>query len=380
MISLELGRRFPRCSVVRFLMLNWRDPRNPLAGGAERVTLAYLAALVRRGHEAWWFSNDFSGASREETVSGVHIVRGGNRFTAWLAARRWCRSQLRFDLVLDQHHGLPWFAPWWCGTRCVSYIHEVLGPIWGSFYPWPISAVGRWQERWIHWLYRRVPFFTASQFTREELQRRGVHDVTIIPYGVETVALPELDEKPLADPLRLAAVSRLAPNKRVDHSLRVVRRLLDQGVKAELTIVGSGECESALKRLAAGLRLESHVRFAGALAEIEKDMVLRRAHFLLHTSLREGWGLNVIEANAMGTPAAVYPVAGLVESTLHGQTGFVAASETPEALAASLLTALRDPEDYQRWRQAAWQRAKEFHWNCVLPRACDWLEEQAGRK
>ena len=33
---------------MRFLMLNWRDPGNPLAGGAERVTLGYLAALVRR--------------------------------------------------------------------------------------------------------------------------------------------------------------------------------------------------------------------------------------------------------------------------------------------------------------------------------------------
>ena len=32
-------------------MLNWRDPKNPLAGGAERVTLAYLSALVQRGHE-----------------------------------------------------------------------------------------------------------------------------------------------------------------------------------------------------------------------------------------------------------------------------------------------------------------------------------------
>ena len=38
---------------MRFLMLNWRDPKNPLAGGAERVTLAYLAALVGRGHEVF---------------------------------------------------------------------------------------------------------------------------------------------------------------------------------------------------------------------------------------------------------------------------------------------------------------------------------------
>ena len=33
---------------MRFLMLNWRDPRNPKAGGAERVTQAYLEALIER--------------------------------------------------------------------------------------------------------------------------------------------------------------------------------------------------------------------------------------------------------------------------------------------------------------------------------------------
>jgi len=35
----------------------------------------------------------------------------------------------------------------------------------------------------------------------------------------------------------------------------------------------------------------------GPLAEADKDAQLRDAHYLLHTSLREGWGLNVIEAN-----------------------------------------------------------------------------------
>ena len=37
-------------------MLNWRDTENPLAGGAERVTLRHMAELVRRGHEVVWFA------------------------------------------------------------------------------------------------------------------------------------------------------------------------------------------------------------------------------------------------------------------------------------------------------------------------------------
>jgi Glycosyl transferases group 1 len=40
------------------------------------------------------------------------------------------------------------------------------------------------------------------------------------------------------------------------------------------------------------------VTFTGQLSEEQKNGELRRAHILLHTSMREGWGLNVIEANA----------------------------------------------------------------------------------
>ena len=131
---------------MRFLMLNWRDPRNPLAGGAERVTHAYLRGLVERGHEVAWFANEFDGGDPAEVIDGIDVIRGGGKFSSWRAARKWHATQPKFDLVIDQHHGLPWYAPWWCGTRCVAYIHEVLGPIWRVFYPWPISAIGRWQE------------------------------------------------------------------------------------------------------------------------------------------------------------------------------------------------------------------------------------------
>jgi len=364
---------------MRFLMLNWRDPENPLAGGAERVTLAYLAALAGRGHEVFWFANDFPGAAREETIDGIKIVRGGGKGTSILAAKKWHRGQKKFDLVIDQHHGIAWFAPWWCKTNCVSYIHEVLGPIWNSFYPWPLSAIGKWQERRTHWLYRRIPFWTASADTRDILKAHGVRSIKIIPYGVHTVALADLPDKPLNPPLRLVAVSRLAPNKRIDHAIRAVKCLADKNIQAGLTIVGTGEVEKQLHQLAADLKIADCVSFAGLLSEEQKDEQLRQAHFLLHTSIREGWGLNVIEANAMGTPAAVYPVAGLVESTLHDETGIVAREETPESLAESLVTILKTPGKYDRLRANAWNRSKTFHWNQILPTACDWLEEQAAK-
>jgi len=365
---------------MRFLMLNWRDPKNPLSGGAERVTQAYLAALAKRGHEVFWFANAFPNCLPTETIDGIQIVRGGGMGSSVIKARSWYRQQPKFDLVMDQHHGIPWYTPWWCGTNSVSYIHEVLGPIWSAFYPWPVSVIGRWQERWTHWFYRKVPFWTASECTRDILKKHGVRSVKIIPYGVNTVALPSLPEKPLTAPLRLVACSRLAPNKRIDHAVRTVRCLSDRGIAATLTIVGTGETEGQLRALVKELKLEDKVIFTGPLPEAAKDEQLQRAHFLLHNSLREGWGLNVIEANAMGTPAVVYPVAGLIESTLHDETGLISEKETPESMASSLEGILRTPEKYQVYRVKAWERAKTLHWDKVLPLACEWLEKQARGK
>ena len=137
-------------------MLNWRDPRNPLAGGAERVSLAYMQGLVERGHEVVWFANKFPGGAHKELINDIQVVRDGGKLTSWRAAQKWYATQKPFDLVIDQHHGIPWYAPWWCETNCVAYIHEVLGPIWSSFYPWPLSAIGKWQERLTHHKYREV--------------------------------------------------------------------------------------------------------------------------------------------------------------------------------------------------------------------------------
>lgn len=358
-------------------MLNWRDPRNPRSGGAERVSRAYLAALRDRGHQVCWFANEFPGAAAEEVVEGLPVVRGGGAGSSILRAITWYRRQQPFDLVIDQHHGLPWYAPWWSGTNCVAYIHEVLGPIWESFYRWPLSVIGRRQERYTHWLYRNVPFWTPSESTRKALQAHGVREVTVIPNGTDTAAVAELEPKPFDAPVRLVAVSRLAPNKRVDHVLEAARLLARRGIKVHLTIVGAGEEEALLRQMAAQPDLDGRVSLKGALPEEAKNEELRRAHLLIHTSIREGWGLNVIEANAQGTPAIVYPVHGLVDSTVHDQTGLVTSEESPAAVAASIMALAEAPHRYDRLRRNAWERSKTFQWQRVLPSACDWLEAQA---
>ena len=60
--------------------------------------------------------------------------------------------------------------------------------------------------------------------------------------------------------------------------------------------------------------------------------------------------------------------------------GIVTREETPESVADSVLALLNKPAEYDRLRVNAWERAKTFAWQKVLPPACDWLEEQARRR
>ena len=81
----------------------------------------------------------------------------------------------------------------------------------------------------------------------------------------------------------------------------------------------------------------------------------------------------------MGTPAVVYPVPGLVDSTVDGVTGVVCRGETVGALADGVAWLTGEPERFETIRRAAWRRAFGFRWSEVVPLACEFLEGQASR-
>ena len=237
--------------------------------------------------------------------------------------------------------------------------------------------IGQTQEKLVHQFYADVPFWTVSSSTRLQLLENGVCDVSVWPNGTDTEPLPNLPAKHLVKPLRLIVLSRLAPNKRVSDVIRVLALLNEAGCQAELTVVGSGWERALLERLAGSLGQAHAVNFKEHLDDNAKNTELQNAHLLLHTSVREGWGLNVIEANAMGTPAVVYPVGGLVDSTVDRVTGLISAEESPKSLAAEVLSLVDDPDQYGQLREGAWRRSFDFRWKQVIRPTCDWLEQLA---
>jgi glycosyltransferase involved in cell wall biosynthesis len=76
------------------------------------------------------------------------------------------------------------------------------------------------------------------------------------------------------------------------------------------------------------------VQFLGKISEGEKIERIARAHVLILTSVREGWGLVVTEAAAVGTPVIAYDVPGLRDS-VQASNG-VLSEPSPEHLSSVL--------------------------------------------
>ncbi|MEI2641943.1 MAG: glycosyltransferase [Candidatus Nanopelagicales bacterium] len=170
-------------------------------------------------------------------------------------------------------------------------------------------------------LYRNCAYVAVSDRTRTELAELGVDAgrVHVIHNGIEQA--PGLDVTPTPYP-HIAVVGRLVPHKRVEHVLRAAAILRRQHPDLRVSVVGDGWWSPRLQQVAAALGVEDLVDFHGFVDEKAKHRIYASAWVLALPSLKEGWGIVVMEAATHGVPAVAYRDAGGVsESILDGTTG-----------------------------------------------------------
>ena len=116
-----------------------------------------------------------------------------------------------------------------------------------------------------------------------------------------------------------------------------------------------------LKQLSKDLNVTKYITFFGYISEKKKFDLLKRSHLLLHTSVTEGWGLVIPEANAMGTPASVYNAPGLSDSVIHNKNGLVCRSNSPASLSDTCLSALK-VTNYLALQKFSVKIAANYNW------------------
>ena len=138
-------------------------------------------------------------------------------------------------------------------------------------------------------------------------------------------------------------VGRAAFEKNIAFLLEMTALARRQRPNLMLVIAGEGPALPALRRQAAALGIEDHVRFVGYLP---RDGALRdcyaAANVFTFASHTETQGLVLLEAMAIGLPVLAIPALGAAEIIKPGR-GAIAAAETPEGFAEQLVGLLNRP-------------------------------------
>jgi glycosyltransferase involved in cell wall biosynthesis len=354
---------------LRLLLLNWRDLQHPEAGGAEKYLVEIAEGLAARGHDVTFRTSWYPGSLHNETVNGVHYVRRGGKYTIYpraLAAQLGRRH--RADIVVDVQNGVPYLTPLIRRGPVVNLVHHVHREQWPVIFPGRVASVGWWLEsRLAPRIYRRQQYVAVSDATRRELGGLGItpERVDIIHNGTDLVSLDGIEKT--AHP-SIVVLGRLVPQKRVDLAIEATGRLREIFPDLTLTIAGTGWWEPQLRDLVEELDLVDRVHFAGHVSQEEKHQLLARSWVQALPSLKEGWGLVIVEAGIHGTPTVAFREAGgTADAIRDGETGILT-DEGLEAFTEGLASLLGDDALRHDMGTQAAEWARRFSWGQAIDR------------
>jgi len=219
-----------------------------------------------------------------------------------------------------------------------------------------------------------------NDITKESLLKLGVEKKRLVKIwpGVDKQFLHKVGEDDLNRVLGahnvkrpyIITVARLIARKGIDVLIEAFSHL-DQTKfgDVDLVIVGEGEEENELKKLAGHLFVEESVKFLGLVPDEDLPALYQGAQLFALTPRRiegdaEGFGIVYLEAAAAGKPAVATDTGGVKEAVKEGHTGLVVPPEEPAAVRLVLERLLSDDKLRQRLgRQAQVRAQQEFAWS-----------------
>lgn len=352
-------------------------------GGAEVHFHEIFRRIVKKGHKVTLVAHKFAGCFNEEIIDGIKIIRVGNKFLFHKQFKVYYKTNLKsqnFDLVVDDISKIPLNTPVYIHKPIVGILHHIHGNSLYKEIPFFLAAYIIRKEKQIPSYYKNTPIFTVSQSTTDELVKLGFDkDKTGILYnGIEQNLFESCIVKKSDTPL-LTYVGRIKKYKNINQIIDAVVLLKKTIPNIKLAIGGKGDYLNYLKDYVNKLGLNNNIKFLGFLTEEEKAEILGKAWFFLTMAEKEGWGITVIEANAMKTPAIGSDVAGLRDSIQNKQTGYLVPLGNSELLANKIKELIKNKSEYKTLANKAYEWSKKFTWdhsaNSFLERVIDWYPE-----
>ena len=311
---------------MRMLTINSTDITQ--IGGINSSIKKVAEELVKRGHECYVLNINPRNLPGEESINGVHVIRVKSPVSKQLywfspAMARFINrnlgKSLRPDIVhIHEYRSLLTLeAAYLLKTKRSPFVfsphYDHLGyntftgkHLMNLYKPFG-SATFDWAERII----------VNSEYTEGILGMDfniRPEKIEVIPHGVDSLeSLKDKAGKTENTSISLLYVGVLTEKKCVHYIIQALGELKKRGRQAHLTIIGEGDLEHQLKKLAKTLVVEDSISWCQPLFGEELRRNFAEADVFLLLSRDESYGLVVAEALAAGTPCIVTKTTALTE-------------------------------------------------------------------
>jgi glycosyltransferase involved in cell wall biosynthesis len=343
-------------------------------GGGERLYRAFAEHFARQGHQVTYVTRrQWEGAA--PVVPGVEVVaiagrarlydaRGNRRLGpaigyAAAVARHLLRHAGRYDAVLvSALPSLDVIAARLAltGRRpvlCADFL-ELWRPEQWIEYSGPV--VGRIARLLQRLAVRASPLASChSQMHARRLMDEGFHGSPVVSPGLLHEGITADPSEQAGDPPTVVYVGRMIPDKQVETIPAAIAHARSSIPDLRAVLVGGGEQRASVEADVSRLGLQDVIDVPGFVDDAALHRALRSAACLVNPSRREGYGLVVVEACAVGTPVVVVtaPDNAAVELVSPGVNGEIASSSRPEDLGDAIVTVVRAGQPLRR-SAAAW--------------------------
>jgi glycosyltransferase involved in cell wall biosynthesis len=355
-----------------------------IKGGAEKRIYQLAKGLADKGHEVHWYGVGWwwpESGKKDMEMDGIKLHGVCKPVKLYDNDRRSIKEALYFALMIlfklragrydiIDCQGFPFFSCFTVGfnsffgrSTLVLTLHEVWNDYWYE-YLGKAGFFGKLTEKLMVRLTDKI--ITVSDKTKDDLRKiKSSEKAVVIPNGIDLAEINQIKPSPAKSDIIF--VGRLIKEKKADLLIKSLVRVKDNFPDVKCTIIGEGPEKENLEKLSDQSGLKDDVSFTGFLEDYQDVIAhMKSSKVLVLPSVREGFGMVVLEANACGLPVVVvdHPMNAAKDLIIPGENGLIA-EVSENSLSNNIIEAM---ESREKMVESSKDFVKDYDWNNIITR------------